>query len=106
MLHAISLGKSVGQEIKFISVVVLKTTTSYMVDALLTLSSLRKFKVGFEQEDFGRKGRWSRMGQLKYQQVAGAKRSLEVGAYGNQSRGVHRNLNTFNPFIAAKLLSS
>lgn len=84
MLHAISLGKSAGQEIKFISVV-LKTTTSYMVNALLTLSSLRKFKVGFEQEDFGRKGRWSQMGQLKHQQVS---RSKEKSG----SRGIWKSI--------------
>lgn len=58
MLNAVSSGKLVGQEIKFISAIVLKTTTSHTADAFLTLSSLREFKVGFEQEDFGTKGRW------------------------------------------------
>lgn len=47
--------KSVGQEIKFISAVVLKTNTYPCADALLTSPSLRKFKVGFEQEDSGQK---------------------------------------------------
>lgn len=108
MLNALSSGKSVGREIKFISAVVLKTTTSHMLDAFLTLLSLRTFEVGFEQDNFGtwRMEIRSLMGQPKHAQVS---RSKEKSG----SRGIWKPIywctqksKHLHPFVAAKLLSS
>ena len=55
MLNAMSSqgGEIGGSRNQFISAVVLKTNTYPWADAFLTSPSLRKFKVGFEQEDSG-----------------------------------------------------
>lgn len=108
MLNALSSGKSVGQEIEFISAVVLKTTTSHMLDAFLTLLSLRTFKADFEQEDFGtwRMEIRSLMGQPKHAQVSRSKEKSGSKGMWKPIYWCTQKSNHLHPFVAAKLLSS
>lgn len=91
------MGKLVGQEIKFISALLLKTNIYPCARCFSYIIYFKEIKVGFEQEDLGHKRRngkqksvWGWDGRSKGR-LAGAKRSLEI-------RGVKVNLGVHTEF--------